>query len=119
MVSIAERESQAESWGYNSGQFLDDLVMGRREPTRENLAVARFASAMLGHRIRAATMAANQQRDLLRFAGKMASNPVELAGYIKVALPDSGFVRMLEAGSSAKEESPAVEESTADVPDQV
>ena len=93
----ADRESQAEQWGYNSGQFLDDLITGKKEASKDNIAVARFASAMLGHRIRLASITANQQRDLLRFAGKLANNPTEMAIYIRAALPDSGFVKMLNA----------------------
>lgn len=97
MTTPMERESQADVWGYNSGQFLDDLIMGVREPTKENIAVARFASAMLGHRIRLASITSNQHRDLMRFAGKMSHNPEEMATYVRAALPDSGFVRMLDA----------------------
>ena len=107
MATDISRESQAETWGYNSGQFLDDLITGEKEPTKENIAVARFASAMLGHRIRLASITANQQRDLMRFAGKLAKDPTELAVYIKAALPDSGFVKMLNAAPDG-ERPPAV-----------
>lgn len=102
------KASQTSDWGVNSGQFLDDLITGKREPTKENLAVARFASAMLGHRIRMASIHANQERDLLRFANKLSQNPDDLAHYVQVALPDSGFTRMLTA-PAIKEETPKQE----------
>src|SRR3972149_6889570 len=104
MTTEAERQAQAEAWVYNSGQFLDDLITGKREPTKENLSVARFASAMLGHRIRLASISANQERDLLRFAGRLAKDPEELGRYVAAALPASGFTRMLNAGLAAKKE---------------
>jgi len=48
--------------GISAGNAYD-LVTGKRDATKENLAVARFASAMLGHRIRLASITANQERE--------------------------------------------------------
>jgi len=107
MTTDAERQAQAEAWGYNSGQFLDDLITGKTAPTKENLSVARFASAMLGHRIRLASITANQERDLMRFAGRLAKDPEDLGRYVAAALPESGFTRMLNAGTAAKKEATA------------
>lgn len=98
---MSDTQSNPEQWGYNSGQFLDDLVTGKREPSRDNLAIARFASSMMGHQIRMASIKANQERDLLRFAGRLSNNPEELAHYTMAALPNSGFTRMLEAKATA------------------
>jgi len=81
-----------------SAAFMDRLLTGDLEPTRENLMIARFASSNMSNFVRFLSVKHNQERSMLRFAEKVASNPEDFAKYVKAALPDSGVTKMLGPG---------------------
>ena len=83
-----------------SASFMDKLLTGEAEPTRENLIIARFASSNMSNWVRFLSVKHNQERTMIRFAEKVASNPEDFAKYVKVALPESGVTKMLGSGGN-------------------
>lgn len=83
-----------------SAAFMDKLLTGEAEPTRENLIIARFASSNMSNWVRFLSVKHNQERSMIRFAERVAGNPEDFARYVKAALPDSGVTKMLGTGEN-------------------
>lgn len=83
-----------------SAVFMDKLLTGALEPSRENLVIARFASSNMSNWVRFLSVKHNQERTIIRFAEKVAKDPAVFAEYVKVALPDAGVTKMLTDGKN-------------------
>lgn len=86
-----------------SASFIDRLLSGDAELTRENLMLARLASSSMSNFVRLLSVHHNQERTILRFAERLSGNPEEFAKYVTAALPDSGVTRMLGPGGGEKQ----------------
>jgi hypothetical protein len=96
-------EMGMEEIAEKSAQFMDKLLSGEVEPNKENLVIARFASANMSNFIRLLSVKYNQDRTMLRFAERLSKSPEDFAKYVQVALPDSGVTKMLKSGNGPAE----------------